>query len=121
MVTHSFICLSISGWTPLHEACNRGHSSVVRVLVDRGADVNRVGGVGDQRGTPLHDAARSGHLKVRMTTSQNGHVKCVIEARLSFSQRAFARSFSLPPSLATAPPWPTLLPTSPASWWWWWW
>lgn len=29
-----------AGWTPLHEACSRGHSDVVRVLVKYNADVN---------------------------------------------------------------------------------
>ncbi len=53
-----------AGWTPLHEACNHGRLAVVKVLLRHGADVNRFGGVGDQRETPLHDAAKGGHLKV---------------------------------------------------------
>ncbi len=48
----------------MHEACNRGNLSVVRVLVRHGADINKFGGVGEQRETPLHDAAKGGHLQV---------------------------------------------------------
>lgn len=29
-----------AGWTPLHEACSRGHPDVVKVLVKYNADVN---------------------------------------------------------------------------------
>ena len=36
--------------TPLHEAARRGHSSVVRLLLGRGADTD----VGAPDGTPLH-------------------------------------------------------------------
>lgn len=54
-----------AGYTPLHEACNRGNAAIVKVLVKKGADVNVFGGVGDMRETPLHDAARNGHLAVR--------------------------------------------------------
>ena len=49
------------GWSPIHEACNRGNLSVVRILVQYGADLNSLG---DGRETPLHDASRNGHLKV---------------------------------------------------------
>ncbi len=34
-------------------------------MVRHGADINRFGGVGEQRETPLHDAAKGGHLQVR--------------------------------------------------------
>jgi hypothetical protein len=34
-------CLQVSGWTPLHAACKKGHVAVVRTLVDgRKVDVN---------------------------------------------------------------------------------
>ena len=36
---------------------------MVRILAERGADVNRVGG-GDAKLSVLHDASRNGHLKV---------------------------------------------------------
>ena len=53
------------GYTALHEACNRGHTSVARLLVNNGAEVNVFGGTHDQKETPLHDAARNGHYQVR--------------------------------------------------------
>lgn len=52
------------GYTPLHEACNRGNEAIVRLLLRNGADVNVLGGVGEQRESPLHDAARNGHIAV---------------------------------------------------------
>ena len=51
----------ILGWTPLHEACNHGHSDVVSVLIDKGANVNALGMDGD---TPLHDAVINNHTQV---------------------------------------------------------
>ena len=48
-------------WSPLHEACNRGNLTVVKVLHEFGADLNLKGFGKD---SPLHDAARNGHLKV---------------------------------------------------------
>ena len=49
------------GWTALHEACNRGHQTIARLLLTAGANVNVQGMDND---TPLHDAASSGHSKV---------------------------------------------------------
>ena len=49
------------GWSPLHEACNRGNLSVAKLLLRHGALVN-CAGMG--RETPLHDAARNGHFQV---------------------------------------------------------
>lgn len=51
----------ISGWTPLHEACNHGWYGVALALVQAGASVNARGFDDD---TPLHDAAINGHSKV---------------------------------------------------------
>ena len=52
------------GWTPLHEASNRGHLDVVRVLVSHGANVNDKGGPHCDWTTPLMDAALNGHRGV---------------------------------------------------------
>lgn len=46
---------------PLHLAAWQGHTDVVRLLLDRGADVNACG---DGGRTPLHYAAHHGHLEV---------------------------------------------------------
>lgn len=63
--------------TALHEASRSGHSDVVKVLVERGADINAVGVWAHFQGTSLlnqtvdkdsntavHDASRRGHLEV---------------------------------------------------------
>lgn len=49
------------GWTPLHEACNHGHSDVVSILINKGANMNVRGMGGD---TPLHDAVVNDHSQV---------------------------------------------------------
>lgn len=49
-------------WTPLHEACSRGHFRTVEMLLKNGAIVD-VGG-GDDLITPLQDAILHEHLKV---------------------------------------------------------
>lgn len=53
---------SIPGWTPLHEASNRGWYEITKQLLKAGANVS-VQGLDDD--TPLHDAAMNGHKKVR--------------------------------------------------------
>ena len=52
----------LAGWSPLHEACNRGNPVVARLLIRHGAQVNLPGMAKE---TPLHDAARNGHYEVR--------------------------------------------------------
>lgn len=54
----------VSGWTPLHEACNHGWLGVAKRLLQSGAEVNARGLDDD---TPLHDAAINGHAKVTCT------------------------------------------------------
>lgn len=49
------------GWTPLHLAAYFGHISVVKALLENGADVNARNGMGD---TPLHRAAFTGRADV---------------------------------------------------------
>lgn len=49
------------GLTVLHDASREGFDDSVRVLLEHGADANRVDSQGN---LPLHVAAREGHLKV---------------------------------------------------------
>lgn len=58
--------LCFSGWTALHEACNRGYYEVAKQLLAAGAEVNTKGLDDD---TPLHDASNNGHFKVSTQTS----------------------------------------------------
>ncbi|XP_015677447.1 oxysterol-binding protein-related protein 1 [Protobothrops mucrosquamatus] len=51
------------GWTPLHLACYFGHTSVVKDLLEAGADVNVLNDMGD---TPLHRASFTGRKEVVM-------------------------------------------------------
>lgn len=60
----NFNCV-VSGWTPLHEACNHGWLGVAKRLLQSGAEVNARGLDDD---TPLHDAAINGHAKVTWCT-----------------------------------------------------
>lgn len=64
----------ISGWTPLHEACNHGHYNVALMLVKAGANVNAKGLDDD---TPLHDAAIMGQLKLVKLLVERGADPCL--------------------------------------------
>ncbi|GLG96757.1 Poly [ADP-ribose] polymerase tankyrase [Gryllus bimaculatus] len=50
-----------AGYTPLHEACSRGHLDIARLLLMYGADVSAsaLGGV-----RPLHEAAENGYTEL---------------------------------------------------------
>ncbi|VDO81759.1 unnamed protein product [Soboliphyme baturini] len=50
-----------AGWSPLHEASNKGFTGIVEMLLNAGANVNFIGCDGV---TPLMDAASNGHLDV---------------------------------------------------------
>lgn len=62
----SQLFVSRSGWTALHEACNRGYYDVAKQLLAAGAEVNTKGLDDD---TPLHDASNNGHFKVKKKTA----------------------------------------------------
>ena len=52
---------TLSGWRPLHMAADRGHLEVVKVLLNKGADVNAFDSSGR---TPLYKASQKGHEQV---------------------------------------------------------
>lgn len=63
MAATDHLLLTVTGWTPLHEACNLGYYDVAKVLISAGAEVNTQGLDDD---TPLHDASSSGHKDVSL-------------------------------------------------------
>lgn len=50
-----------AGWTPLHQAAQRGSIDLTRLFVDRGADIHALA---DDGTTPLEQALRAGHQEV---------------------------------------------------------
>ena len=50
-----------SNYTALHRAVDEGHTDVVQILIDAGADINTMNIYGN---SPLHSASRSGELEV---------------------------------------------------------
>lgn len=62
----NMLCMRIiiTGWTPLHEACNHGFMDIAKQLLKAGANVNAQGLDND---LPLHDAAINGHAKVQIS------------------------------------------------------
>jgi ankyrin repeat protein len=51
------------GQTALHEAARQGNVEIVKLLIDRGADINIIT-VDRNRGTALHDAALKGNMEI---------------------------------------------------------
>ena len=48
-------------YTTLHHACDQGHLEIVKLLLDRGAAIDREAGLGE---TPLFISCRDGHLEI---------------------------------------------------------
>ncbi|KRZ89557.1 Tonsoku-like protein [Trichinella sp. T8] len=70
-----------AGWTPLHEAANRGFTSLIQILIENGADVNIRG---CQQLTAAMDAAVNGHLDtVLLLLNQGADVNLLDEQGLS--------------------------------------
>lgn len=68
--------MGLQGWTALHEAAEFGHEETVRLLLQRGADVNAREGV--EGYTPLHEAAWHSHLAACKTLL---HAGALVNAR----------------------------------------
>jgi ankyrin repeat protein len=64
-----------SSFTPLHEAAFQGHESVVRLLLEKGADMSTTDIDG---ATPLHHAAWGGFEAVVLLLVEHGaEVSCI--------------------------------------------
>ena len=58
---HSFYSRVVNGYTPLHHACRCNKPEAVKLLVERGADVEAI--YRDTGHTPLHAACMDGALE----------------------------------------------------------
>lgn len=54
----------------------------IKCLVEWGADVNKVGVVGDKRLTPIFAASQHGHMHVARYLFNEGAVDCRVEVRI---------------------------------------
>ncbi|GLD97358.1 hypothetical protein PINS_up006042 [Pythium insidiosum] len=59
----------MNGWTALHRAISRGHSDVVQLLIDEGADLNARDDMGE---TPLHQALTKGYVDIVLALIRAG-------------------------------------------------
>ena len=53
----------LTGWTPLHDAAERGYLDICKYIIGKVQDKNPVNG-SKSRNTPLHIAAKYGHLEI---------------------------------------------------------
>ena len=62
--------------TPLHLACEKGHTGIAQLLIDHGADVSVVDNYGN---TPLHDACYNGHRDIVQLLIDHGADVSVVD------------------------------------------
>ena len=58
--------------SPLHEAAEKGHTEIAKILLAHGANVNATPIEGEPDDTPLHRAAKQGHLEIVKLLLENG-------------------------------------------------
>lgn len=76
------------GMTPLHRASVKGHVDIVRLLINKGADIEATDGRG---WTPLHIAAMKGHAQIVELLTQSG-AKLDAKDRRGMTPSDWARS-----------------------------
>lgn len=86
----------IFGNTALHCAAARGHTDVVQVLIEKGADVDLQDGNGE---TPLMHAVAQGHIHRRLDTNYIKIIKMLLAAGADINRPACTRE--TPFSIAT--------------------
>ena len=103
--------------TPLHEAVRRGRPETVRLLVERGADVNFPGSLCEGRSSyPIETAARAGHLEIarflldsgaEVDKSSDNAMNATVEAARFLHPDLLALLFERGGTIATnaLPPW----------------
>ncbi|OAF67382.1 hypothetical protein A3Q56_04894, partial [Intoshia linei] len=74
-----------NGWTPLHEAANFDYVEIAKYLIEKGADVDIMGGNGCI--TPLHDACAAGSIKtVNLLIMKGASLKILSEGGTPYNQ-----------------------------------
>ena len=68
-----------AGWTPLHEAAQKGFTDVARLLLEKGANPNVPGG--DESVTPLHDACHAGCVNMIILLVRFGARKDAVDRK----------------------------------------
>merc|ERR1712223_1250200 len=70
----------IDGYTALWQACETGHTEIVKMLLDAGANPNIKAYPDDEATTPLMEAARNGHKPIVRALVRNKKVEIDINA-----------------------------------------